>query len=244
MGHTIESLADDLAALGVEFGDVLFVHSSYRSLGAVDGGAATVVAALERAVAPGGLVLMPSFNLIQRDLRASTWRRDTTPSTVGWLTEFFRKMPGTVRSDHYSHSVAARGRGAAEFVEGHRSKEGMDSPWDLPQWGKTYGTDSPMMRAYAAGGKVLMLGVDYHSSTYVHVVEVMRWNEARRSDPTALFIFADRDRLGAEWDALGRLRRGRVGDADCRLFPIRDYVDTLLGIIRADPVRWVPRAKG
>ena len=27
---------------------------------------------------------------------------ETTPSTVGWLTEHFRRQPGVFRSDHYS----------------------------------------------------------------------------------------------------------------------------------------------
>lgn len=243
MRHTEQGLAADLTALGAQRGDVLLVHSSFRSLGTVEGGAAAAVAALERAVGPEGLILMPSFNLVPRDLRAATWNHATTPATVGWLAEFFRTMPGTVRSDHYSHSTAARGKGAAEFVAGHLSQEGMDSPWDLPSWGKTYGTHSPMMRAYEAGGKILMLGVDYRSSTYVHVVEVMRWNEARRHDPSAQYIFFDRERLGVAWDAIGRLWRGRVGDAECRLFPIRDYVDTLLEIVRPEPGKWVAMKK-
>lgn len=62
-GHTGKRLWKDLASLGVVPGDTLFVHSSYRSLGPVHGGAGTVVAALEHAVGPKGLILMPSFNL-------------------------------------------------------------------------------------------------------------------------------------------------------------------------------------
>ena len=114
MTATCATLGRDLCALGVESGDILFIHSSFKSLGPVDGGASTVVAALEDAVGPDGLVLMPSFSLVpgDKDLRAAKWDRATTPSTVGWLTEYFRQMPGTVRSDHYSHAVAARGRRA------------------------------------------------------------------------------------------------------------------------------------
>lgn len=238
MGYGEAKLAEEMAALGVCRGDILFVHSSFKSLGPVEGGAATVIAAFERALGTEGLLLMPSFNLVKRPLRASTWDLAATPSTVGWLTEFFRTLPGVVRSDHYSHSVAARGKGAAEFVSGHRSQEGMDSPWDLPPWGKTYGDHSPMMRAYAGGGKILMLGVDYLSSTYGHVVEVMVWTRLRRMDPALPFTPYDRLRMGAEWDALGRLRRGRIGDAECRLFPIRDFVDTLTERVARDPSKW------
>ena len=240
--HTRTSLARDLRALRVRDGDTLFVHSSFKSLGEVAGGAQSVVDAMMDAVGDG-LLLMPSFNLDGgRDWRAASWDLQTAPSSVGWLTEFFRRMPGTVRSDHYSHSVAARGRDAASFVDGHRREEGLPSPWDRPPWGRTYGTHSPMIRARDRGGRLLMLGVDYHSSTYVHVVETMWWEERRQPDPRARFMGLDRPRLGALWDRMGHQRRGLVGDAGCRLFGIRDYVDTLLGVVRGTGTRWTTRS--
>ena len=160
--QTCEKLAHDLRNLGVEPGDILFIHSSFKRLGPVDGGAESIICALEDAVGPDGLILMPSFNLVEgRDKRVQTWDIKTAPSTVGWLTEFFRQMPNTYRSDHYSHSVAARGKGAKTFVADHLSRDGNQSPWDHEPWGKTYGTHSPMYRAYQADGKLLMLGVDY-----------------------------------------------------------------------------------
>jgi aminoglycoside 3-N-acetyltransferase len=240
--YTRERLAQDLRVLGVQ-GGVLFLHASFKALGVVEGGAASVVEALEDAVGGEGLILMPSFNLVERERRAETWGPASTPSTVGWLTEFFRRMPGTVRSDHYSHSVAARGKGAAAFVQGHRSREGWRSPWDMESWGRTYGTASPMVRAYEADGQLLMLGVDYASSTYVHLVEVISWNRALARDPAARFVSFDRPALGAFWDACGALRRGRVGDAECRLFPIRAYVDTLVEETQRDPQRYTRRPR-
>ena len=215
--------------------DTLFVHSSVKALGTVEGGAATVIGALEDAVGPEGLLLMPSFNLVAKEQRASTWNHASTPSTVGWLTEFFRQMPGTVRSDHYSHSVAARGRNAGEFVGDHCSREGPLAPWDKEPWGRTYGTHSPFFRAYRDGGKVLMLGVDYESSTFMHLVEVLDWNRRLGHDSKAEYFWIQRTALGAHWDGLGRLSRGRVGDADSRLFPVADFVDTLLDAIGRCP---------
>ena len=60
--HTRTSLARDLRALGVRGGDTLFVHSSFRSLGEVAGGAQSVVDALMDAVgrrAAADAVLQP-----------------------------------------------------------------------------------------------------------------------------------------------------------------------------------------
>ena len=235
-GYTAAQLCDNLKTLGVEIGDTLFIHSSFKSLGMVQGGAGTVIAALENALGDDGLLLMPSFNLTgDREQRAGSWDVEKTDSSVGWLTEYFRLMPDTHRSDHYSHSVAARGQGAKNFIADHLSEEGLASPWDRPPWGKTYGTNSPMIRAYEQNGKILMLGVDYHSSTYIHVVEVMFWNDRLKENPDAEFIWLDRIRLGEVWDRSGILETGKIGDASCRLFQIRAYVDQLLDIVRNDP---------
>jgi len=232
--HTRATLVHGLQDLGVRSGDLLFAHSSFNSLEPVEGGAGTVVRAVEEVIGPEGLLLMPSFNLVAPERRAATWEIATTPSNVGWLTEFFRRMPGTWRSDHYSHSVAARGRGAAALVADHRRREGYRSPWDLEPWGRTYGTHSPMFRAWKAGGKILMLGVDYVSSTYIHFAEVIYWNRRLELDPTAAYLALNREAIGAFWEREGRLRRGLVGAAECRLFPIQDYVRTLLEEILRD----------
>ena len=234
--YTREILIQDLINLGIEKGDTLFIHSSFKSLGPVEGGAGAVISALESVVGRDGLILMPSFSLLpSREERIESWDIEQTPSTVGWLTEFFRQMSDTYRSNHYSHSIAARGKGARAFVADHLRRDGYESPWDQYPWGKTYGTHSPMFRAYQANAKLLMLGVDYESSTYTHLVEVIHWNRRLTKDPKAEYIRLKRSELGAFWDEEGRLREGTVGDAVCRLFQIKDYVDTLL-----EEVEWNP----
>ena len=143
-------------------------------------------------------------------------------------------MPGTHRSDHYSHSVAARGPGAKAFVADHMDQTGLKSPWDRAPWGRTYGNQSPMMRAYSRCGKLLMLGVDYHSSTYVHLVEVMYWNGLLAQSDDADFVALDHAEMGKFWDRAGGLRRGMVGDAESRCFGIKEYVDTLVQEVYRD----------
>lgn len=237
--HTREKLTQDLSNLGVSSGDILFIHSSFKSLGPVDGGVETVVGALEDAVGPEGLILMPSFNLVASEKRAKTWNIETTPSTVGWITEYFWRMPGTYRSDHYSHSVAARGKRAKAFVSEHLRREGYQSPWDREPWGNTYGSHSPMYKAHQADGKLLMLGVDYDTSTYIHFVEVILWNEQLNQDTEAKYPALSRPALGAFWDRVGTLNRGLVGDADCRLFKIQRYLDTLVCEVKRNPALYL-----
>lgn len=208
-------------------------------MGEIEGGAATVISALEEAVGKDGTILMPSFNLVDAMERERIWNVNTTPSTVGYLTEFFRKMPGTLRSDHYCHSVAARGKNARFFVEGHRGATGMKSPWDTPNYGCDFGKTSPFVKLYESkDSKILMLGVDYRSSTFCHLVEVMYWNERLSVDENARYVWLSREKLGEYWDSLGRLKQGKVGNADCRLFYIKDFVDTLLDAVRKDCIRF------
>ena len=238
--YTHETLTQDFINLGIETGDTLFLHSSFKSLGPVAGGAGTVISALEDAVGQNGLVLMPTFSLLpSREERVAAWDTVKTPSTVGWLTEFFRRMPGTYRSDHYSHAIAARGKDAEAFVSDHLRREGYQSPWDHRPWGNTYGTHSPMFRAYTANAKLLMIGVDYETSTYIHLVEVIHWNKRLADDPQAEYIRLKRPELGEFWEGLGDLRQGKVGDSICRLFHIKTYVDTLLAEVERNPEPYV-----
>ena len=232
--YTRFSLATDFTRLGIESGDTVFIHSSYKSMGNIDGGAATVILAIEDAVGSAGLILMPSFNLVDYDSRAGSWDIDTTQSTVGWLTEYFRKMPGTYRSDHYSHSVAARGNKSREFMSGY-SRDGYKSNWDIEPWSRPFGVQSPMNMAYEKCGKILMLGVDYTSSTYLHFVEAIYWNRVLNENPDALYPLLDRPAVGKFWDKEEKVTTGLVGDAECRLFGIKPYVQKVLKEVSDNP---------
>jgi aminoglycoside N3'-acetyltransferase len=44
--------------------------------------------------------------------------------------------------------------------------------------------------------------------------------------------------LGEYWDGIGKQHRGKVGDAECRLFFIREFVDTLLAVVEKEPARF------
>jgi aminoglycoside 3-N-acetyltransferase len=235
---SIDSLTHDLQQLGIVSGDVLWIHSSLRAIGPVAGGADAVIGALLASVGPGGSVLMPVFNLVPRARRAETWRYPDTPSTTGYLTERFRLWPGTVRSDHYSHSVAAWGARSEWFVSGHRDQLGPTSPWDLQPWGRTFGSESPFMRLYQSGAKVLMLGVDYNSATFKHLIETLAHHKNSASDTHAVFDYLDPSAIGSWWDSHGSIRTGTVGQANCKIFSASSFVDRLLGEVTAHPHRY------
>lgn len=178
---------------------------------------------------------MPSFHLIERGRRASEWDPARSPSTTGWLSEYFRRMPGTMRSDHYSHAVAARGVRASQWVGGDGPDTGLISPWDQAPWMRTFGDRSPLFRCYAWGARALMLGTTYESLTSLHLVEVMDWNRRLAERPDAEYRWLDRAAAGRVWEEQGKILTGRIGQAPSRLFGIRDLVDFFLAHLSAHP---------
>jgi len=151
--QTHESLARDLVRIGVETGDKVVVHSSLKAIGKVDGGAATVVAALLDVLGSQGLLAAPTFSY-----GCMRFNPETEPSVTGAMTEAVRRWPGAVRSWHPTHSWAMIGPDAVEFAEGHHLIGGV-----------SFG--SPLDRIAQAGGKILLLGIGHAANTTIHVGE-------------------------------------------------------------------------
>jgi len=96
-----------------------------------------------------------------------------------------------------------------------------------------------MYRAYQRDGKLLMIGVDYETSTYIHLVEVLHWNKLLEQAPEVRYPALRRPLLGAFWDRVGTLNRGLVGDAQCRLFRIQEYLHTLVEEVEKNGVPYL-----
>ena len=162
-----EALLRHLRALGVAQGDLLCVHSSLSRVGYLTEGVDAVVQALQEAVGPSGTLMMPTFTG-----GASTYEYvcrggapfdpDLTPCTTGRLPEAFRTSPGTVRSCHPTHSVAARGPLASEIVEGH---ERSLTP---------FGPGTPYEKLVGLKGKILLINTNANSLLH-RVQEVVDW---------------------------------------------------------------------
>jgi aminoglycoside 3-N-acetyltransferase len=161
---TKEQLLNDLAAAGINKGDILIVYSSLSKIGNVKGGAQTVISALLEALGNEGTLVMPTFSYLgtmENTARVKEYVYDplTTPSCVGLIAETFRKMPGVLRSIHPTHSVSAIGPLAKVITEGHlkaKTNFGQDTPFD-------------MLMQYNA--KALGLGVGIAYPTFYHSAE-------------------------------------------------------------------------
>ena len=113
---TREDIRYSLQLMGIRPGDTLLVHSALSSIGYVEGGADSVVDAFLDAVGPDGTIVMSTLTGWFSPFDAAT-----SPSTVGHISEVFRRRPGVLRSLHPVHSVAAWGKHAAYITEGHEN---------------------------------------------------------------------------------------------------------------------------
>ena len=152
----------------------------------------------------------------------------TTPTSMGTIPETFRNWPGTLRSNHPSDSVCARGVNATAIVKEHplAFSEGIGGPWeklhDLCTW-------------------ILLIGVGFNRCTALHFAESL--SEKRRTKTHRFPVMKDGQRiwqevqnvaddnstlfpvLGEEYISNYSVLEGLVGDAKTMLFPMRDLVE-------------------
>lgn len=157
-----DNLIHDLLALGVQKGDRLLVHSSYSAIGKNEQGPTVVIKALVEALGEKGTLLMPGFaagSQYNLALENKTFEVRETPSQMGVISELFRKEYPTKRSLHPTHTLTGMGADAKEFLEGHEKCL------------ISTGVGTPFEKLRQLNGKILLLGVDHASNTFLHYVE-------------------------------------------------------------------------
>ena len=246
---TAESLAADLARLGVRTGDILMVHTSLSALGYVAGGGQAVLEALRRAVGDEGTLVMPTQSwqlcdpafLADPSVPKQWWPaiRDGLPAydpartpsrTMGAVAELFRTWPGTIRSAHPHRSIAANGPAAARITAIH----------DLDC---AAGERSPLAALYDLDANVLLLGVDADKATALHLAEYRADYPGKHDVANGGPIVVDGVRRWESWQELHvedhdfvevadafaaehpQARSGPTGAATSRLLPMRPLID-------------------
>lgn len=232
---TREVLAEEFRGIGLEPGDAVLVHSSYKSLGGVDGGPQTVIDALLDALGPEGTLIMPTFNFDFCD--GATFDVRETPSQMGALTEIVRTNPNARRVGHPIYSFAVLGRLADEAAA-------IDNV-------SSYGADSLFGRLREWDGKIMVIGLPYNESmTFFHHIEEMEGCGYRymkpftapyvdlagnRAERTVTIFVRDIDRgvetmvdpMGDLLADLGIIHTRQIGDATVRLMRAQEvYVET------------------
>ncbi len=240
--HTLQTLLDDLAGLKLDPMGTLLVHSSIKSIGEVQGQADTVLLALETYM-HDGLLVLPTHTWSTVDANQPIYSVRDTPSCIGLLPEIFRHRPGVSRSTHPTHSVAAIGKDAREFIAGDENKStpcARDSVWG---------------RLLDRNATIMFIGVDLTKDTFIHGIEEWlyipdRLTESQEQlvsileDGTTVSVPSHRHighisdnyhRVEQKMREEGILRYGVFGDARVMLHECQPFYDTLAPMLKADP---------
>ena len=171
-----QQLKDQLESMGLKGDETILIHSSMKAIGAVDGGADTVLDAWMEYF-KDGLLLLPTHTWKTVNADNPVYNPYTTPSCVGLLTNMFMKRDGVIRSLHPTHSMSGYGKNAAEYLAGEEYNNTPCTP------GGCYD------RLKEVGSKVLLVGVGHERNTYIHSVEEVLNVPNRLSDmPMELVI--------------------------------------------------------
>ncbi|HEY4390685.1 MAG TPA: AAC(3) family N-acetyltransferase [Paenibacillus sp.] len=241
--HTCHSLINQLAAANIDRQGTLLVHSSMKSIGEVDGGADKVLDALSEYMKEGLLVL-PTHTWSYINADNPKFYVEISPSCVGILPELFRGRDGVIRSYHPTHSVAALGEDAAEFVAG---AELCDTPCHRESpWGKLLDRQATIM----------LLGVDLRRNTFIHGIEEWVDIPGRITDShEQLFVVLgdgteipvpSRRHYGLSWsehfwkvekilEREGAIRKVKFGDADVWVCDTVQMTDILTEMLHDNP---------
>ncbi|EDY82730.1 hypothetical protein VDG1235_2353 [Verrucomicrobiia bacterium DG1235] len=157
-----ERLVSELKRIGIEEGDTVLVHSSFKGLGCrLENGAHSVLDALIRVLGVEGTLCLPGLSYAIVTAESPVFDVKETACNVGLIPETFRREYATHRSLHPTHSVCACGPLAEELTGGHE----VDST--------PCGVNSPFAKLPKVGAKLLMLGCGLRPNTSMHAIEEM-----------------------------------------------------------------------
>ncbi len=261
--HSRQELANGFRGLGIAPGETLMVHASVRAVGEVAGGPDQIHLALKDAVTADGTLMMyascPSYyDEVGRGNLSPDQERELVeklpafdPSTAraqrdnGALVEFLRTYPGSLVNQHVARFVVW-GKHAGHLIS--------TQPWNYP-----FGHQSALERFTQLDGKILLLGCDHDTVTFLHyaehIVDIPGKRVARFKVPVAdngRRVWRDMEEFdtsdeGAHpnWPArfFSRIvdtylvqtnnRGGPVGDAQCFLLDSRGLLELALSAMKA-----------
>ena len=260
--YSRHDLAEGFRRLGVTPADAIMVHASVRAVGEVAGGPDQIHLALKDALTPDGTLMMYAscprhYDEIGRGNLTPAEEREVAaklpafdPLTAraardnGTLVEFLRTYPGSIVNEHVARFVAW-GRHASHLVS--------STPWDY-----AFGAGSALDRFAGLDGRILLLGCDHDTVTFLHyaehVVDIPDKRVARFKVPVDhhgtrvwrdMAEFDTAEAAHANWPDrffsrtvdtyLQRTNNpgGRVGDAHCFLFDARGLLAFALDVMKA-----------
>ena len=156
MTVNFDELVLNFRELGLAKGDVLLVHSSYKSFGGVEGGPQTVIDALKFILSEEGTLIVPTFNYDFCD--GVSYDVKKTPSKMGIISELVRTDSNSKRTFDPVFSFSILGK--------HR-----DYLANL-KYEHSFGPNSVFAKLRELNAKIMIIGLSYNESvTFFHHIE-------------------------------------------------------------------------
>lgn len=240
-------VARALVGCGVTTGDVVFLHIDDTMAGllppmpAAERFELLIGAALD-VIGSKGTLVMPTYTY--SFARGEVFDRALSSSTLGAVSEYFRRRPGVRRSAHPMFSVAACGRYAAAFAEADvKDCFGPDSAFGVLHWldGKVVCAGRGLHRLAFSQYIEQSNGVDYRSFRRFRGVVAAADGTLRPSkvrcyvrDPKRTSE-GDCSRLFAWVRDMGLLRSAPLGSAGVRAIDAEDLFNAGLAMLTGTP---------
>lgn len=249
---TEKNIAQAFSELGIQKGDTVLVHSSLKSLGTLENGPETVIRGIESLIGDEGTLVMPTLISVDFQNAYKTWYMDK-PSDVGYLTEYFRKLPYVYRSNQATHSVAARGKKAYELTCEHTAY----GPHICPFGDYAMADSSPWMKMYEKNVHIVFIGVSTKYNTMKHVVEIKfaeellsKVKDANKREhlisqlrtfdklPDGIWPYYKASLMEEEMERVGLVTHTQCGPSHLRRIRAKESSDFALTQLINEPSKW------
>lgn len=171
--YTADDIVDCMAKMGMQPGDVIFIHSSMKEFYNYQGTGEELIRKIIAYLGPEGTLVMPAYpkstfstlskKCLLEDYKgiddAIMFDAKTTPTEAGYLAEVFRKMEGVKRSINIQHSACAIGKYADFLLSEHHLCR---TCWD---------EKSPYYKLTLVNAKVFAFGLPYFLTTTIHCTD-------------------------------------------------------------------------
>jgi len=215
---------------GVLQGDLLVFEGLTIATSKLVGGFDRLQQALITAVGEKGTIVVPTCTPSE-GYPKSTFDPRLSPSEMGPFSEYFRSLPGVVRSHNPTHSLASIGPQAVELISDHRSAWGRPSPWG----DGSLGVGSPWDYLYDHNAWWVLVGEDCWATPFAAYVQARF--RAEHSGITAKTPFPrfDNRKLKDILTREGLLYQAVWGAYEIVAFQTKDAVDETLRVLDEQP---------
>ena len=174
MKYTKTDVKRYLASLGLKSDDTVLIHTSYKSVGEIEGGPNALIDAFCEYL-HSGLFIIPTHTWDNVNPQNSTYIVNKTLPCIGLIPQIAAFRSDGVRSLHPTHSIWAHGVESESFIAGEELSE----------------TPAPIGGAWWRLGdvqaKILLIGVGLNRNTYIHAVDEIAGLDDRLS-PTSFNV--------------------------------------------------------